>query len=365
MKKENTALLIFRTMFAVIFSVLLIAALIALPFYHTATAITKPEKLSAMVGDVVKSIDLTEVVELPESIELGDYAIDDESLHTILKSEAARDILGTCTEQMLLAYTSGDPTIVYDKSTIETILTEKADKLDEIIEYIPDSANLPVEELRQRLATGIATYSEKILEQLPAQEDLQEMVNDDDAKDKVTDKVENALGDKIDSETMDEAIDKAEDTLGNLETVIGDSLGVAGETINTVQKAFSPAISIAAYGTTALLALLVFLCRYKNLNGLIWVGIDCLLASLPLNLICTILGGGSLLANMLAGENIPASAIASILDVVLADVRASVILLAIVGVVLILLGIIYKVVKNKRRKKETPPSTPIPLSQMV
>lgn len=374
MKKENTALLIFRTFLAVVFSILLVVLLLVVPLYNTVTAITQPKRIAAMLGDVVKSIDLTEMIELPENIQIGDKTLDADATKAILQSDVAKKILGACTEQMMLAYTSEDPTVVFTEDTVQTILADNTDDLTDLLQqHVPQAAELPVEEIQQQLSSNLTALSQQVMEQLPSKEELQQLTGGD-IKDKVTDKVEDTLGDKVDSNAVGDALDQAQDAVEDVQGTVTDSLNAATDTLATVQQILSPAVAYTLYGAVAILALLILLCRYKNLNGLVWLGVDGLLAGIPLMGLCLALGSGGtlpmflslssgpLFMSLLSETGLPATVISSIVKVVLGEVQAGAIILLVAGVVLIAGGIVYKVMRKKAAKKA---ENAVPLSSMM
>ncbi len=373
MKKENAALLFFRTFFAVVFSFLLVVLLLAAPLYNTVTAVTQPKRIAAMLGDVVKAIDLTEMIELPESIQIGDKTLDAEQTKALLQSDTARKILGECTEQMLLVYTSDDPTAVFNEENVQEILTDHTADLTNLLkEQVPGAEELSVDKVQEGLSAGLAQYSQAVMEQLPSKEELQQLTGGD-IKDKVTDKVEDTLGDKVDSAVVGDALDQAQDAVEDAQGAVTDSLNTATDALATVQQVLSPVVAYTLYGAIAVLALLILLCRYKNLNGLVWLGVDGLLAGIPLMGVCLALTGGgtgAMFLSLLGGESfmsslsetgLPAPIISSIVKVVLGEVQTGAIVLLVAGVVLITGGIIYKVARKKAAKKA---ETMVPLTSI-
>ena len=361
MKKENGALLFFRTFFAVLFSILLVILLLVVPLYNTVSAVTQPKRIAAMLGDVVRAIDLTEMIELPETIEIGGKTLDAEAVKTLLRSDVARNILSECTEQMMLVYMSDDPTAVFSEENVQGILTEHADDLTTLLnEQIPEAEKLPTEKLEQELSVGLTQYTQELMEQLPPKEELQQLTSGD-----LKDKVESTVGDKVEGDAVDDALDQAADalegTLENTQDALGETVNSANEGLAIVQQILSPTVAYALYGSIAVLALLILLCRYKNLNGLVWLGVDGLLAGIPLMGVCAALTDGAMLLSLLPETELPQSVVASIAKVVLGEVQVGAVILLAAGVVLIAGGIVYKVLRKKTQKNENA----VPLSAMM
>ena len=320
-------------------------------------AIKVDGRIAAMLGDVVRAVDLADMIELPENIQIGDETVDADSIKALLESDVAREILGACTEQMLLAYVSEDPTVIFTEENVQTILVDNTDELTALLQqHVPQAAQLPIEEIQKQLSSSLTTFSQQVIEQLPPKEELQQLTGGN-IKDTVTDKVEDALGDKVDSNVVSDALDQAQDAVEDAQETVTDSLSTATDALAIVQQILAPAVAYTLYGAIILLTLLILLCRYKNLNGLVWLGVDALLAGIPLMGLCLILGSGSLLPAMA----VPTSVVTAVAGVVLGEVQTGVIILLVAGVALIAGGIIYKVARKKAAGKT---DNAVPLSSI-
>ena len=357
MKRENAGLLFLRTFGAILFSILLVVLLLVIPVYNTAAAITKPKKLSAMAADVIKSVELTALIDLPETLEFGDFSMDAEATKALLESDTVKEVLGACTEQMLLAYTSGDPTVVFNEQTVEGVLADNTDQLTALLQqHVPETADLPVEKVQQQLTANLTAISQEVMEMLPPMEEIQQLTGAD-IKDKVSDKVGDDTADAV-----GDAMDQAGNAVGDAMEEMDSAMSAANETIALLQQIFATRTAYILYGVTALLALLILLCRYKNLNGLIWLGADGLIAGIPLLGLCLALTGSNLLLSLLPEMEIPTSIVTTVVNVLLGEVLVGAIILVTAGVLLIVAGAVYKAVRNKKAAK---PATQVPLSPMM
>ncbi len=336
MKKEPIISRIFRTLFAVVFCIALAAVLIAIPLYSTVGAIARPEKLASMMGDVIRETDLDTLVELPDEVEIADQTINTTVAKDILNHQVTKDILGDCTEAMIKTYAI-DSEADFTTSHVEDILTDNLDDLAAMVkDKFPSVADLPVEEVKQQLTVKLPAISEKVMDNLPAKEEIKQLVGttmpapDTDAdvneESTVTPPTVETPGENISTEGTDSAL----------------------EALATVRSILSPATGYILYGSVALLALLVLLCRFKNLNGLMWIGIDDLLVGAILLAVTLIVSSSQLLVSLVADQPALQSLLSSAISVVLSPVRTTAIVLLVLGVVLIVANIVYVAVKRKK-----------------
>lgn len=303
---SKTALRILGVIGAVIFSILLVVTMIAAPLYSVTMSITKPDT----VISIIRGIDYKELLLSDETI---NSTIEDiltgttylpEEIETyiapLIESPAMDEVIGVYVEDVVDAFRGNETAFSLTPQTLESIVEEHMDAIVTLAqEHAPEGKVIDKATAEETIRKAASTYGGQLIEALP---------------------------DAAQIHTLAEEIRK--DT--------------------PISIFIEPTVPYILYGAIVLLAALVFFCRFEKLKGLLWVGIDALIASLPLFAIFALIGDGSSIANAFSAIPSVGTVLESVLAVLSHKTMLGGIILIAVAVLLIAGYITYTVLMNKR-----------------
>ena len=205
---------------AALFSSVLVFTIAVLPLYFSIVSFTNPKT----VVNVVQNIDYTDFLlsaeEWQEVISVD--GLDAEKIDAFLKSDVVAEALELYAQDFLNATLNDD--------TDERVLTgdalrDLADRnMDELMEfvksYIPGDTDIDAEEVEQHIRTAVDTYADTIVEALPLPEPVPEGEEDPFA---------------------------------------------------LLRQVLSPAVTVTLCMVLVFSAAIVYACRYKRFQGLLWL----------------------------------------------------------------------------------------------
>ena len=294
---------------ATLLSFVLIAVLITAPVWQGFSGLLKSDVLEKMVT----KMDFAEVVtSSPELMaELTREGISPEAAEAILNSNTFDELLQVLSADFLLAAKGEFTTTSLTGDKLVEIADRNRSEIVSIVRLlVPEASLLTDPQLEQLVDSTLPIFSGSIVSEL-------------------------------DSAMLELQTDLAQE-------------GVT----QALEIAASPIITLALLGVAFVLALLIFLFRLRHAEGFLWLGIDSILASLP------VLGIGALLKSTgvlnAATAQVPDAEMASVLFPVLGAVGSTILM---GGAVLIGLGIVliaaFVLLRDRRMRKArqaTPPS---------
>ncbi len=300
---------------AILLSIALIALLIVAPLYNTTVSITKGET----IAKVIRSIDYTTL--LPDEDSAGDIIQSgmeevadgnivlednlDNYIVPVIESPLVEDVIGLYIDDIAAALEDGDAIATLTPEALAALTDKHMDDVIEIAkEHTPNGDELTDEEIRQTVTAIVDTHGEEFIEALP------------------------------DADTV--------------RTVIEDSS--IAPVVNVV---FGKTVPYVLYGVILLLAVLIFFCLYGRARGLLCLGIDALIAGLPLVVICLLLSDAPTLITTLGlGEDV-SGILLPLINTLSGNLLTGTIVLIVVGLLLVAGYVVYNVVQNNRTKTTT------------
>lgn len=302
MKERNSALNVIGIIFAVVLSLILIPTLILTPVLRGLSALAAPEFLQGVATEVVEEIDFGAL-----------YANDPEMTQSLVDSglspEAARALM--------------------DSQFVQEALQLAGRDLAQVLQGTFTTSALTDEELL-RLARE---HRDELIGILRLLEPEAAALSDEE------------MGAVVDTMVSEQMVGMAAE-MNEVMFTLQDTMYGEGSIVPVLMS--STLIWVMA-GITFVLAGLVYLCRLRNQEGLLWLGIDSALAALPVLGIAVSLKGAQI-SQLLAQEAVPPS----VFDPFLrrfgnATLVGGVVLLAL-AVVLIAL---FVWLRDRRTKKQT------------
>ena len=302
----KTALRVLGIFGAVIFSILLVVLMIVAPLYSATTSITDPDTIVSIIRNIDYtdfllseeilggSIEdtLTEDVELPEEVKT--YIL------PIVQSPVMDDVVSVYVEDVLDTFRGEQADFRLTPQVLESIVDEHMDTIVTLIqENAPEGTVIDTAKAQNTVRNAARTYGDKFIDALPAAETIRGIAEDFQSSSPATVLIE-------------------------------------------------PSVLYVLYGVIALLAVFVFFCRFEKLKGLLWLGIDALIASLPLFLVFAVIGDGTGIADALSVVSSVGAILLPTLSILSNKTMIGAIVLAVAGVLFIAGFITYTVVKNKR-----------------
>lgn len=312
MKKRNLAVNILTAILAVLISIVLIVSLTATSLYNVALTAITPASISDMmqttVDDYVESPDFEQLILDNEAVQnnITELGIPAETVGKLMQSEAADQVIDLLSADFANAV-SGSEEVNLTPEALLAIVKENADELADIAIEMADEP-LDKAEIKQQILDIVEQDAEQLTAMIP--------------------------------------------DVNSLRQEIQSNADVA-----PILALLNPTYLWAAYGVCLVLALLIYACRYYRYGGLLWLGVDVLLAGIPLLLVTV--GLQSFLPSLLAPDMGGASGIANSLlnhmgDLFLVQglILMGVAVLFIVGYVLLQTLVL--------KKKEASANTPAP-----
>lgn len=278
-------------------SILLICNLMVLPILQGVTGLLQHKALE----DVIEQIDLAEVVtSSPElMIELEASGVDGETVRALLSCDAADELLQSIAGDALRALRGelAQPSLTLPVLT-ELVNEYRAELIPIVMQMAP--AEVPVNEEMAGLMLDqiLAEYGEDLVSALnESLVELQQSMQQDGITD-------------------------------------GFLLLTNG------------IITAVLIGVSVVLAGLIFLCRLRHAQGLVWIGVDAILAALPT------FGAGKLMTGAFLLSQLPTGAVGAAILPLLRKVATSVFIGSAILLVLGILCIVGFVLLRKRRMKK-------------
>ena len=293
---------------ATLLSFVLIAVLITAPIWQGFSGLLKPDVLEK----TITSIDLAEVV--AESSDLQQSLIDEgiapEAIESLLSSNTFDEVVALLSKDALQATKGQFSTTALTADELQDIFNRnKAEIVSLARQFAPETNILTDDQLGRLLETSLPTLAPTLISE----------------------------------------IDK---TLLDLQTDLEEE-GAA----QALQLAAGPIVIAVMLGTAFVLAVLIFLCRLRNGEGLIWLGVDSILAALPVLLLG--IGMKSSMAMSVGTAVLPQQELVSVLLPVLSAIGTTIL---IGGAVLLALGIVliagFVLLRDRRLKKQRAAAAP-------
>lgn len=293
---------------ATLLSFVLIAVLIIAPIWQGFSGLLKPDVLEK----TITSIDLAEVV--AESSDLQQALIDEgiapEAIESLLSSNTFDEVVALLSKDALQVTKGQFSTTALTADELQDIFNRnKAEIVSLARQFAPETNILTDDQLGRLLETSLPTLAPTLISE----------------------------------------IDK---TLLDLQTDLEEE-GAA----KALQLAAGPIVIAVMLGTAFVLAVLIFLCRLRNGEGLIWLGVDSILAALPVLLLG--IGMKSSMAMSVGTAMLPQQELMAVLLPVLSAIGTTIL---IGGAVLLALGIVliagFVLLRDRRLKKQRAAATP-------
>ena len=328
----KTFLNVMGCIFAALFSVVLVVVLLAFPVYRSLISFAKPSTITT----VVQGIDYSALLPEPEELKkiVGVEWVDTQVVNEIMQSDAVGKIVDLYATDVVnnLLQNGEQPQLTVE--ALQTIAEEEMDSLVKVITpYIPEEIPLSEEELANEIRTLINENTDQILEFLP---DISELA-----------------GGNVNVENNASAGARA------LPSPTPAPAAAEEDPFAIIRQIIDPSISIGFIVAIAIVVLLIALCRFNRFGGMLWLGIDALIAALPVTLLAVGLKGTAVSA--LLGEELASvtALIDSITSVLSRELAVAAIVYAVVGVVFIVGYILLcKFVKTKAVPAEALPAEP-------
>ena len=352
----KTFLNVLGCIFASLLSIVLVITLLIFPAYRAIASLAT----TSTIKNIVQNIDYAKL--LPSSEELKktlgenweEIPLIGEMLKTdsfnqvvddIIKSKAMGKVVELYAGDLINALMQKEEEKQLTTDAFKDIVIKESKSLVQILRpYIPESTTLTDEELAAEIQTYVSQNADQILGYLP---DIAELTGVDGSTDDIINGVEN--GD-ID---VDEVIDKLENGTytyrpEEAHAQAGSEQPSANDPLATLRQLLAPSVSITFAVIIAALVLLIALCRFNRFGGMLWLGIDAVIAALPVALIA--IGVKSIPLATLLGDDL--NSLSPILSSIISTLSGKLVLAAaiyaVVGIALIvgyvLLG---KSVKSK------------------
>lgn len=245
MKKQNTAVNVITAILAAFLSTLLVVVCVVIPVFKSLTSITTPKKLVTLVQEIDYKELVTENEGVKDAIE--EFGIPTDVVNELVSSKAVSELLGLFAEDVSAALTGEE--LEQSSITPDAIKSIVNDNIDEIFDIVKNTAN----------------------------EEFSEDISDEDIK-QVKDEIIKAV-----NENADEIVESLPD-VKEIVTVM------EVEDAQIIKTILGPTITIILLAVAAVLAGLIYACRFRNFNALLWLGIDFGSAGLIVTLITAFIG---------------------------------------------------------------------------
>ena len=335
--------------FASLFSIVLVLVLLVFPIYQSVASLASAKTLTNIVqnidytaflpsGEDLKTLMGDEWANIPIVGDLVDADELDNVVDGLIKSKAMGRVLELYTGDVINAVMQTGEEQQLTADALQDIIIDETDSLvDIILPYIPEESAMSKAELVEELQNTAAQSADEIFAFLPSVEDLIGLKTEDNPDDVIGE-----LEDGVYAYRPEDA--HASPTLN------------ANDPFAILRQLLSPAVATAFIIAIVVLVALIALCRFNRFGGLLWLGIDTLVASFPILLLA--LGAKGLAAAALTGEGMSSIApiITSATAVFSRKLMIAAVLYIVIGIVAIVCyALLYKRAKNKQATPETPP----------
>ena len=307
MNVQNKTLRVLGTVGGVLFSILLIFALIGSLFFSVTASLVKPETIMTLA----KEYSITEQVMGDASVNgaISQEGIPTELINELLDSPFFKDTVEAYTNDVVAAVQGKQPNVVFNEQTVKQFAEEHMDSLVVLIKkYAPEASQISDAEIQTAVRELADEYATTLVEAMPSGEQIKEML-------------------------------------------------VESEIQKPMELLVSTTVPVVLYTIIGVLAAIIFACLLHKFRGLLCLGIDALIAAVPLFIVYLALSNELLMTSML-GES--AALVATLIAVLVRKLGVYLIVLAIVGVLFIGGYIAYTVLMKKKAAVIAPEAVEIP-----
>ncbi len=301
MNIQNKTLRVLGTIGGVLFSIALIISLLLSIPYSVSTSLVKPDTIVT----IIKEVDFAQHVLDDESVKqaLEQEGIQAGMINELLESPFFKDTVETYTDEVVAAVQGKQPEVTLGEDTVRQFADEHMDSLVTLTKkYMPESVGLTDDQIKTALDKVVGQYATTLVGALPSGEEVKEML-------------------------------------------------VETEIQKPVELLVSTTVPIVLYTIIGVLAAIIFVCLLHKFRGLLCLGIDALIAAVPLFAVYLALSNETLIASML-GDG--AALVATLIAVLVGKLGVYLIVLAVVGVLFIAGYITYTVLMKKKAAAPAP-----------
>ena len=314
MNVQNKTLRVLGTIGGVLFSIVLIFALIGSLFFSVTASLVKPETIMTLA----KEYSLTEQVMGDASVNdaISQEGIPTELVNDLLDSPFFKDTVEAYTNDVVAAVQGKQPDVVFNEQTVKQFAEDHMDSLVGLVKkHAPEDSQITDDEIQTAVRELADEYATILVEAMPSGEQVREML-------------------------------------------------VESEIQKPMELLVSTTVPVVLYTIICVLAAIIFVCLLHKFRGLLCLGIDALIAAVPLFIVYLALSNEALIASML-GES--ATLAATLIAVLVGKLGVYLILLTLVGVLFIAGYITYTVLMKKKAAAIEPEAAEIvePLIESV
>ena len=314
MNVQNKTLRVLGTIGGVLFSIVLIFALIGSLFFSVTASLVKPETIMTLA----KEYSLTEQVMGDASVNdaISQEGIPTELVNDLLDSPFFKDTVEAYTNDVVAAVQGKQPDVVFNEQTVKQFAEDHMDSLVGLVKkHAPEDSQTTDDEIQTAVRELADEYATILVEAMPSGEQVREML-------------------------------------------------VESEIQKPMELLVSTTVPVVLYTIICVLAAIIFVCLLHKFRGLLCLGIDALIAAVPLFIVYLALSNEALIASML-GES--ATLAATLIAVLVGKLGVYLILLTLVGVLFIAGYITYTVLMKKKAAAIEPEAAEIvePLIESV
>lgn len=243
MKKQNTAVNVITAIVAAFLSVMLVTLCIIIPVYRSLTAIAKPKQLVTLVQEIDYAQLVTENEGVQSAIE--EFGIPADVVNDLMSSDAMGEIIGLFAKDISDVLAGKE--VAQNRVTADAIKNIVNENIDEIADIAKSIAGEEVSD------EDIATIKDSI------------------------------------TKAVNENADEIVSALPNVKELTSVIEVEGAEVITAI---LGPTITIILIAIAAVIAGLIYACRFRNFNALLWLGIDFGTAALIVCAIAAFIGSG-------------------------------------------------------------------------
>ena len=296
---KSKALRVLGVIGAALLCLPLLLTLMVAPMYSAVSSLLTPHTLTK----VVREIDYSELVKNATNQVTSNSQMPAQMIKEVMNTPFAEDLITVYTDELVGILQNGEVSGALTTDSFAALVqSHEKDLIGIIRKHVPEAQNISDEKMGGLLKEMAEDFGEEIVETLPTAEDV--------------------------------------------------ALLVPTQGTGPLSIVVSNAVPVALIITILVLAGLTFACLLHRFRGLLWLGIEALVACLPLAVICTVLGtlGPDLL------EGTPPSVASAVISALSGNLLTATIVLATVGVVLIAGFIAYRIWKKRQATTGTVPA---------
>ncbi len=295
MNIKNKPLRVLGMIGGVLFSIVLIITLIASLLFSVAASITKPNTIVTLIKDFSLTEQIMDDPSITDAIE--QEGIPAELVADLLDSPFFKDTVEAYTEDIIASVQGKQPDVIFNEQTVKQFAEEHMDSLVALVEkHMPEGTQATEAEIESALRNMADSYATSLVQAIPTGEQLKEML-------------------------------------------------VETELQKPVEFLVSSTVPTVLYTVIGVLAVLIFVCLLHKFRGLLCLGIDALVAALPLFALYLALSGESVTSSLLGDST---TLVATLVSVLVGKLGVYLIVLSVVGVLFIAGFITYHILAKKK-----------------